>query len=333
MRHQISTLTFLLISYYLFYSNKYRNLLKRMVEKFDFTKLWYYVHDQTFFIPKPSDVILIADKIKRTYGGILPKNSYIMLSNYIGCKYNVVVIKDHPCVILKMIGGGRYGKVYKAYDMYLNKLVAVKSQAICYKETIAKQVAATRNNGIGLVDCSCNIGPSYVCDGNGYFILPLADTSFDKWVVKKDVAGEYKLIIIALIKIAEDLIRLHESKKVHLDIKTDNIFVLDDIPYIGDFGKVEKTDSYIQIAKASHKNYPHCAPEYFSDINPNQLYLVDPAFDLYSFGALIRDISLVTRNKKYAQEFKNISNYLCQFKPHDRKSLRDVIKYLRPLVC
>lgn len=302
-----------------------------MVKIFDSGKLWYLFENGRYYSPCQYEVGMIASTILKNYGGIFTKGNTLYIGNIISSYYNVIVIKDHPCVILEVLGSGAYGKVFKAYDMKTCKLIAVKSQPKCNIEKIMKQTAITKSNGIGLADTASNLGPSFLGDGNGYFGLPLADASFDNWVVQKTVAGENYLIIKALIKIANDLIKLHENRKVHMDLKMDNILVVDNEAYISDFGESQTIGSCIPVAKEDYKNYPQCAPEYFSNVNKSSYYIVDATFDLFSYGNLIHDTGRKVRKSKISGELKNIATYIRRFKPEERKSLKEIVVYLQKL--
>jgi serine/threonine protein kinase len=302
-----------------------------MVNIFDSSKLWVSIKTKRYYSPDPTEVSKITSYISKNFGGILRKGIYIQCNDLISCLSDAVVIKDHLCVLIKYIGQGAFGKVFKSYDLTSNKLVAVKVQPMHLRDIIVKQAMITKTNGIGLIDINSNIGPSFLADNNGYFILPLADTSFNHWLIQKTVSGRNDLVVKALIKIAKDLIKLHSSGKVHMDLKTDNVLVIDDVAYLADFGKVETVGSYIEIADANYREYPHCAPEYFSDVNPSRFYNVNSKFDLFSFGYLMAVTAKQLRSHNTKKELLNISSNIHRMNPDQRTSLYIIIGYLEAI--
>lgn len=304
-----------------------------MVKTFDSSKLWISSNTRRYHTPTREEIIKMSLMISRTYGGILNSGICITIGEvtiYSPC--DTIVIEDHMFSLVHYIGQGVFGKVYKGYDFTNKKLVAIKCQPMNDTSMILKQAAATRRNGIGLFDVSSNIGPSFLCDKKGYFVLPLADISFEQWYLQKITSAQYDLIIKALIKIGKDLIKLHASGNCHLDLKMDNILMIDDIAYLSDFGRVEKIGSYIKVIHADPKIYCQYPPEYMSCVKVNQPLRVCENFDGYSFGFLIVMVSKYIRNPKIKQELFNISTHIRRFHPETRMSIANVIKYLEVII-
>lgn len=315
-------------------------VLKTTMYPFDANKIWYSAEKRSYMILSSSDIQLLAERVNLKHGGILKKGQMILLSSAFKCLYDLIIIKSHPCVLIKKLGSGAYGIVYEAYDLKLHKKVAVKSQPGHLADVINKQAEITKMNGIGLADIGVNIGPSYLADGNGYFILPLADTNFENWVIQKVIAGQENLIVKALIKIAQDLQSLHSQRKVHMDLKPDNVLVIDNEAFISDFGKVEKDGAIVPSVMEPHivrvktvdkVKYPQLAPEYFFCNSKNPLFTVCYTFDLYSYGNLMKMTSNLMRDKKYKGEIAAIATYTHKVKISDRKELKDVIIYLQKI--
>lgn len=299
---------------------------------FDANKIWYSAEKRSYMLLSSSDIKLLAEKVNLQHGGMLKKGQMILLSSPFKCLYDLVVIKSNPCVLIRKLGSGAYGVVYEGYDLKRQKKVAVKSQPGYLADVITKQAAVTKLNGIGLTDLGANIGPSFLGDGNGYFILPLADACFQNWVVQKVVANQEILIIKALIKIAQDLKNLHSQGKVHMDLKIDNVLIINDEAFLSDFGKVEKDGTIIPSAHEEYYKYPQCAPEYFIGVNKSSHYTVCYTFDLYSYGYLLKTVSKMMKDSKYKSEISSISTYTHRMNVRDRKQLADVIIYLKKLL-
>lgn len=239
------------------------------------------------------------------------------------CKYDIVVIESRGCVLLNLLGEGAYGKVYKAVDLESGKYVAVKAQPSQFYDIIKRQTKITRENGIGLHDPLANFGPTFLSDGFGYFILPLADYALYRWAIiqRKSCKGDGK-IVNALIKISLDLENLHLKRKVHMDLKIDNALVVNDRVYLSDFGKVEDEGAVVRVIQADYRNYPHCAPEYFKNGNLGPSYQISHCFDLYSFGYLIKSMSAFIGSPSIQEELKTLSLFLMNTIPSQRMDLK-----------
>jgi serine/threonine protein kinase len=297
---------------------------------FDITKMWIAKDTNKYVVPSYEDIKSIANMVKTVYGGRLDMDTYFCLRKEdVKNVYTMVMIKDHLCAIILKLGEGAYGRVYKAYDLKVQKLVAVKSQALEISESIIKQAAVTKTVGIGLLDPEVNIGPSFLRDRRGYFILPLADFNFGNWIIRKTISGDNKVIVDALIKLAKDLVALHSAGKVHMDLKTDNVFIVDDTAYLGDFGKVEPEGRFIPKAEGDNRMYPQCGPEYFKTISP--YYKVDRIYDSYSFGYFLICTAKAVRDKKLRQELVNIASYVHTECTRTRVGIPKVIEYLEAL--
>lgn len=300
---------------------------------FDSNKIWNQEGSPNIFTPTLTELAAITKTIKLKFGGLAPPRTKFRLKDKIVfSRYKIVVIKDHLCILIKHLGEGVFGKVFKAYDTKSSKLVAIKAQPITHSDMIIKQAMITKDKGIGLVDYSVNIGPSFLPDNHGYFILPLADLDFYYWLKLKISSKEYNLIIKALIKIARDLISLHISRKVHMDLKMDNVLMVNDVAYLADFGKVEIEGACIPTAKQDYRNYPHCAPEFFDMVNSFSCYNVSPSFDIFSYGFLIEQTAKRIPDFKLALELKNIAKSSHTFNVCERIPLYRTIGYLESLL-
>lgn len=303
--------------------------------KFNLTKIWFSKTQRKYFEPTQAQIYEMVKGINSNHGGILTAGKELVLSGdalaggvVVASGYTMVVIQNKLYVLIRELGRGYFGCVFQGYDPVMNKLVAIKKQPIENSHIIVKQSVMTRGNGIGKSDPGVNAGPSFLADKHGYFVMPLADTSYDKWVKNMFSQGKTKLVIQSLVKICRDLIDFHSKGKVHMDLKLDNILVVNDVAFISDFGKTESRGSFIPSSNVpNHTQYPQCAPELFSSVTGRSIYTVSSKFDLWSFGFVLREVA----KKAYGQiaiELRNISTYLYKMNPDERASLETVVGYL-----
>lgn len=253
----------------------------------------------------------------------------------------LIVIKKQIYAIEKTLGEGAFGSVYAAKNLFTNDRVAIKRQKFhcCPDQMVQMQVKVTRCHGIGLCNPDIDTEPVYLSDGNVYFVLPLADSVYYKWVqktFKNHPVNGWRKVIKALINIVDDLERLHKDNKVHMDLKGDNILIIDDHAYLSDFGKTEPLGKFLPVIPCYHRDYPHNAPEYFIDKHPSvtdvvlegkRMYLTHESFDAWSLGAMIsRDISMFPL--EIQSDLKTIVRGLQQKDPSKRPPMKAVREYL-----
>lgn len=330
-----------------------------MFNAFNPNNLWLSKSSNSFITLSDDELKFLANKIFYN-GGILNPNTYISVEappggagtastapaalapKVVSCGYTVIIIQTKPYILIQKLGQGVYGSVFKGYSLYDKSYVAIKKQSMSNSQSIVKQCKLTKANGIGLADLKSNSPPAFLMDRFGYFALPLADTSFDKWCeskarLAKSTGGgigspPYKEIISALIKICDDLIRLHNNGYVHMDLKSDNVLMVDNVAYVSDFGQSEYRGKLIPSAMEDYKQYPQCGPEYFIGVSKESFYTVSHKFDLYSMGSLIKGVSQRCSDKNMKGELYNISTYLLRMDPDSRASLETIKVYLSKLL-
>lgn len=229
------------------------------------------------------EILAIAITIAKEYKGRCDKgmvfhifeccdsNKDLKINEKYTAAYPLVVIKRQLYSLEKSLGKGAFGQVYAGHNLMTGEKVAVKCQRYqcCPDPMVQKQVCVTKCHGIGLCNPDITSDPAYLSDGNVYFVLPLADTVYFKWaakMIREHPVNGWKKLIAAYIKIADDLERMHsapEGQKVHMDLKADNVLIVDDVAYLADFGKTERVGKMLPLIPAMHSQYPHNAPEYF----------------------------------------------------------------------
>ena len=275
----------------------------------------------------------------------------------------MIVIKDNLFAFEKTLGAGAFGSVFAATNLITGEKVAIKKQKpqCCPDPMIQMQVKVTCCHGIGLCKPEVNTSPEYKSDGFAYFVLPLADSVYYKWVQKTFAhhpINGWKTVIKALINIVDDLDRLHKDKKVHMDLKGDNVLIIDDKAYLSDFGKTEDVGKLLPKIPCKYEDYPHNAPEYKTGVRPvlcfpgpqngfgqpgpqnfagfgqaaiPQYYCCHEAFDAWSLGEMIsRDVAMFPLEIQV--ELKTMVRGLMNVCPEKRPPMKAVRSYLNKIL-
>ena len=183
------------------------------------------------------------------------------------------------------IASGGMGTVYRAWDMTLERLVAVKLMKI---ELLAEPKML---ESFYLEARACaklnhtNIIHIYTFDeweGERYLVMEIADQgSLDGRIEKLQVVAELKVLDVG-IKISDALELALKHDLLHCDIKPGNIlFNSDDEPKLVDFGLARKTDAEQEGAEFTRGTPYYVAPEKIK--REPETFLSD----MYSLGATL----------------------------------------------
>ena len=144
--------------------------------------------------------------------------------------------------LVELIGEGAFGKVFKARDPNLGRLVALKIPAFSAteaKKTVrfldeAKSAAALRHK---------NVVPVYEAgqfEGRPYIVSEFIE---GQTLSKRIAAGavEYKTAVTWIRDLARALAFAHQCGIIHRDVKSENIMLdANDVPFLMDFGLAKR---------------------------------------------------------------------------------------------
>jgi len=183
------------------------------------------------------------------------------------------------------VGTGGMAIVYRAWDMMLERYVAVKLT----KKEILSEPNALQNFLQEARACAklnhTNIIHIYTFDeweGQTYLVMELADKgSLDTRIEKLRLLDEYTVLNVG-INIADALNTALKHDMLHCDIKPGNIlFNADSQPKLVDFGLARKADAEIETAEYTRGTPYYVAPEKIK--REPETFLSD----MYSLGATL----------------------------------------------
>ena len=184
-----------------------------------------------------------------------------------------------------VIGSGGMGNVYRAWDMTLERMVAVKLM----KKELLQDPKALESFYREARACArlnhTNIVHIYTFDeweGQQYLVMELADRgSLDARIEKLHALPELDVLDIGT-KIASALDMALKYDLLHRDIKPGNIlFNIDHEPKLVDFGLARKTDVEQEIGDVTEGTPYYVAPEKIK--RERETFLSD----MYSLGATL----------------------------------------------
>jgi serine/threonine protein kinase len=189
--------------------------------------------------------------------------------------------------LLEKLGKGSMGTVYKARQLSMNRLVAVK---------ILKPKLAANQEFLELFQREAHLAARFSSNhvvqaidvgsagGINYFVMEYVEGTTLKQELAKGKVFDEKEAIEIVLQIAQALQHAHRRQLIHRDIKPANIILTGDgVAKLADLGMARGTTDY-DLAKAE-KGMTIGTPFYIAPEQINSKGDVDSRADMYSLGA------------------------------------------------
>jgi serine/threonine protein kinase len=191
--------------------------------------------------------------------------------------------------LLEKLGQGAMGTVYKARQMSMNRLVAVKvlhprfaaNPEFMQRLTREAHLAArlSHNNIIQAIDVG-SAGPLH------YFVMELVEGQTLRDALEKSKIYEEREAVDIILQIAQALQHAHRRGLIHRDVKPANIVLTGDgIAKLADLGMARETDDLVMARR--EKGLALGTPYYMAPEQIRGRENIDGRADLYALGATL----------------------------------------------
>jgi predicted Ser/Thr protein kinase len=263
----------------------------------------------------------------RTTGGTLKKGGSSSKSRLDDIPEEAAAFVDDPSkqlgsyVLVKQIGKGGMGTVWKAWDKKLTRWVAIKFLLVSEEEDVmrfqreAKLAARLRHPNIAPI---YEVGESQPTHAGEQIRHYLAMEYIDGQTMSSATGLPIAEILDLFMKVAQGIEAAHKAGVVHRDLKPANIMLTTDKwPYVMDFGlaKAIQAESSLSVSGAVMGTPAYMPPEQAQ----GQLDKIDGQSDVYSLGATMYAV-LCKKQPFTGQTPMEILMKVCKDEPPSLKS-------------
>ncbi|HVR86745.1 MAG TPA: serine/threonine-protein kinase [Planctomycetota bacterium] len=263
----------------------------------------------------------------RTQGGTPKKGGASTKSRLDDIPAEAAAFVDDPTkqlgsyVLVKQIGKGGMGAVWKAWDKKLTRWVAIKFLLVSEEEDIArfqreaKLAARLRHPNIAPI---YEVGEAPATQAGDQTRHYLAMEYIDGQTMSAATNLPIPEILDLFMKVAQGIEAAHKAGVVHRDLKPANVMLTSDKwPYVMDFGlaKAIQAESSLSVSGAVMGTPAYMPPEQAQ----GQLDKIDGQSDVYSLGATIYAV-LCKKQPFTGQTPMEILMKVCKDEPPSLKS-------------
>ncbi|HLY09376.1 MAG TPA: serine/threonine-protein kinase [Planctomycetota bacterium] len=263
----------------------------------------------------------------KSAGGSLKKGNSSARSRLDDIPADALPFVDDPSkqlgsyILVKQIGKGGMGAVWKAWDRKLTRWVAIKFLLVSEEEDVArfqreaKLAARLRHPNIAPIYEVGEAPASQAGDQTRHYLVM---EYIDGQTMASATALPVQEVLDLFMKVAQGLEAAHKAGVVHRDLKPANIMLTSDKwPYIMDFGlaKAIQGESSLSVSGAVMGTPAYMPPEQAQ----GQLDKIDAQSDVYSLGATMYAV-LCKKQPFTGQTPMEILMKVCKDEPPPLKS-------------
>lgn len=265
------------------------------------------------------------------------KNIYLQFNSEVisfsHTKNNIFIVTD------KILGSGAFGVVKLCYNIVNHKSYALKIQKhhdLEDMERIKNQIDGNKLFGMGInKDLQKEFyGPILQKETRKiYYVMPLAECSFFDKLRNKNM--NLLTALSHLYTVISQINEMHQQGKIHMDIKLDNILLMNNKAYLADFGLVRDIGTIVPTFIIHGKNKSiHMPPEcFYSETFKNSTFCVSRAIDCWSVGVMLENIFTFYKEPIQMLEImKFVKQKLLRTNPKNRKILSPLLYLLKTCV-
>ena len=194
------------------------------------------------------------------------------------------------CQILEKIGHGGMGMVYKAKQLNLGRIVAVKvlskelaNDAMFVRRFIQEARSAAQLSHGNIVHVN-DVGE---CQGVFYFVMEYVDGSNVKEMLKTSEKLDVQQTVEIALQVCQALRHAHNRGIIHRDIKPENIMITrDGVVKLADLGLAKRMAAET-AAGITHAGAILGTPFYMAPEQAKDFSKVDRRSDIYSLGVTL----------------------------------------------
>jgi len=255
--------------------------------------------------------------------------------------------------ILRMLGAGGFGCVYKVKSKKNNKIYALKQLVYKGDDNDEKQRKKNKNEIILLKYLNheniCKCFAEFQSDGNQYMLMEQYNNQdLYQYLCANQKMNPYmreEIILNIIYQCLEGLSYLHLQGIIHCDIKLGNLFMTEEGKIvIGDLGVSMVKDKNILQRITKNKEEQELL-EYINDVRGSELFIApevenqgcDEKSDVYSLGVCFYALLYYTnptpenmeinfQNSNYSEDLKNLIKRMIVWDRNERADLSEIKK-------
>ncbi|XP_073395557.1 wee1-like protein kinase isoform X1 [Physcomitrium patens] len=234
-----------------------------------------------------------------------------------------ISIYRHDFHEIREIGHGNFSRVFKVLKRIDGCMYAIKRSRHSLRSTVERRQALTEVQALAAVGFHENVVRYYTAwfeDEYCYIQTELCESNLTQLRdADPNVSKETSLLEI-MRQMASALSAIHSKGLVHLDVKPDNIYVLNGVYKLGDFGRAVRADGSMEIEEGDARYMPL---EILND-DHSQLTKVD----MFSLGATIYELARGLPLPTSGAQFQSLREGKLSLLPGYSLTLQNIFKAL-----